>query len=1196
VHPVFETFQNDPLFRRLALKLKNHIAIGILFYMLAWASLTWGQFAQRGGIDGFVQDPSGAVLPGAKVQLINVTEKLSRETDTSQTGQYSFTELAAGQYQLTVTAAGFQSIQTDTITVNIGRSTRYDIKLKPGSTTQSVTVTGTSGELQTGQASLDTNISERQMEDLPLNGRNFTSIAALAPGVSTTPQLNINPGGTYSVGAMFASGGVSFTTGGVIEGFRDDGFYINGVNIDDNYVSSISYEPSAEALSTATVAVADFSATNGRDVSSLTLQTKGGGSQFHGEAYDFLENDALNAVNPFDKAESESILGTPAIKPTLRRNQYGGNLGGPIYIPKLLPSLKDRFFFFANYEEFAESDGSEPVYASVPSAAERTGNFSELLSGPSPLQLYNPFYTTYDASGASSRPPIPNNRLDLATKPDGSPVVDPGSGTLLSIYPMPNISNTPSYMPNYFTTEHLGFTDYHFDSRFDASITSKDHVFVTWSKSHGSNDNSGGISPSYLYLSNNVNNAILYTVNYAHLFTQNLANEFIFGYGDSWLTTNPQSAFNYLNSDSNVFNQTFQNTGSGITRGVLALDVYNYASPGFNEMWRDENDTLQFADNLSWTRGRHDITAGINYFRKGEYDWDFIRFVTYGEGTYGAGFPRQQFSSGGYNQNYAGGDGMADLVMGTPQVINQRYNFVGGDATAPEINIYAPYWGAYVNDKFQASQKLTISAGLRYDLSIPAYAANNLCCAIYSPTSDGGVLKIPGIAAGVPQHYLSAAKLNFAPRVSIAYNPRSTMVIRAGYGIFFDSGASEISKAIDLSTSAMPGFYAGDQLTNTIVGVPSDTPALTTSQVFPVPPNLAPGQYPVSTGPGEGYFGDGQLSQIIYYDQKSVSLPYYQRYILDLQQQLTSNDSFTLSYIGSQGRKGSNLVNDNLPPYKTGWPTQNAFNAARPNNSGRYSDIYVVRPNLNSHYNAGIVQFQHRFSHGIQFLSNYTFAKTVSDYPVENNVTGGDVILGDNSGFQYPNIFNRGETDFSHRHRFVYSGIWQPTYGASWSSWAKVPLTGWRLSAIGTLESGDKFTVVNMQTTAADYAGLDEMSILPGLNPNYGHSQRTFSQQFNVGDFSLPSNGTRGNSGLATIRGPGQNNLDLSVAKTFPIHERLHVEFRADAFNAFNHTQWNGTQTVYPYAAVGNYGNLPFGQVTGAREARITQLAFKVAF
>ena len=284
------------------------------------------------------------------------------------------------------------------------------------------------------------------------------------------------------------------------------------------------------------------------------------------------------------------------------------------------------------------------------------------------------------------------------------------------------------------------------------------------------------------------------------------------------------------------------------------------------------------------------------------------------------------------------------------------------------------------------------------------------------------------------------------------------------------------------------------------------------------------------------------------------------------------------------------------PPYKTGWPTQNAFNAARPNNFGRFSDIYVVRPNLNSHYNAGIVQYQHRFSHGFQFLSNYTFGKTVSDYPVQNNDVGGDIILGDDSGFQYPNIFNRGETDFSHRHRFVYSGIWQPLYGAGWSEWAKVPLTGWRLSAIGTLESGDKFTIVNMQTTAADYAGLDELSILPRVNPNYGHGQRTFSQQFNVNDFTVPANGVRGNSGLGTIRGPGQNNIDLSLAKTFPIYERLHVEFRADAFNAFNHTQWNGTQTVYPYAAVGNYGNLPFGQVTGAREARITQLALKVVF
>lgn len=1172
------------------MKQKKYMWLAVLCWVWTSAASGWAQFAQRGGVEGFVLDPSGAAIVSADVTLTDLGQNQTRQATSDGTGHFAFSDLVAGQYLVTVKKQGFETATSEPIMVNIGRNSRYDFKLRPGSTTQSVTVTSSTVALETGQADLSTNVSERQIEQLPLNGRNFTSIAALVPGVATTPQLNINPGGTFSVGSQFASGGVFFTTGGLIEGSRDNGFYVNGVNINDNYESSLSYEPSVEALAEGSIQVADFSAANGHDISTLTMQTKAGTSTFHGHAYDYLENDAMNAVNPFDKAESELVLGTPAVKPTLRRNQFGGGVGGPVYIPKILTVLKDRAFFFANYENFIESDGSEPVFASVPSAAERTGDFSELLTGPTPLQLYNPFYTTYDANGYSSRPMVANNRLDLATRPDGTPLFDPGSAPLLSLYPIPNLQGTPSYLPNYATTQNLGFSVYHWDSRFDAKITQKDNMFVTWSKSHGTNDNSGNLPPSQLYISDIDDKAYLVTVNYAHVFSPNLTNEFIFGIGDSALQTLTPSEISFFNSDDNPFNKLFQNTGTGLPRGVLAMDVYNYASPGQNEVFRAENESFQISDNVDWVRGRHTLAFGMNYFRKREYDWDFVRFVTFGEGSYVDGFPRQEFSSGGYNQNYDGGDGMADLVMGLPQVIHQRYNFQGGDSTAPEVNVVFSYWGVYVNDKFQISPKLTLSAGLRYDLSIPPYSPQHLCCALYTPTSDGGVLKLPGLAPGV--NYISPSKLDFAPRVSISYSPSSRTVFRAGYGIFYDAGATQISSMMLTATNAMPGYFVGSEVTNVTEGVPSDTPALGLNNIFHEAPTLQLGEYPVSTGTGQGYFGDGMLQSIYYFDQKSSPVPYYQRYMADVQQQITPTDTVTFSYIGTQGRKGLNYQNINLPPYQTGWPTVNAFNAARPNNVGRFSDIFVQRPNLNSHYNAGIVQYQHVFHNGIQFLSNYTFSKTVSDYPVSNPLQDNGQI--GFSGFQYPNIFNRGESTLSHRHRFVYSGMWEPVYGKGWSQWAKIPFTGWRLTGIGTIESGDALTVQNVETSANDYAGLDEL-FLNG-NPNFGHSQKTFFNEFNTQAFSLPPNGVRGNSGLGTVRGPGQNNVDLSLAKTFQIYERFNALFRADAFNFFNHTQWNGAQTTFPYATVGNYGNVPFGQATGAREARILQVGLKLSF
>ena len=1140
----------------------------------------FAQFAQRGGIEGIVTDKTGAVVPQASVTLLDLAQKTTRQTKSDGGGHYTFPEITAGNYQVSVTAPGFESAKSTPITVSLGINSRFDLSLGVGTDTQQVTVDSATATIETGQASLNTDITQKQLEDLPLNGRNFTSIAALTPGVSTQPQLNINPGGTFSVGSQFASGGVAFTSGGVVQGSRDNGFYVNGVNITDNYETSLSYEPSAEALTTGTLQVADFSGASGHDYSTLSMQTKGGTSTFHGEAYEFFENDALNAVNPFTKAYAGYTNNPDFTKPTLRRNQFGGGIGGPVFIPKLLPQLRKRAFFFANYENFIESDGAEPVYASVPSAAERTGDFSELLTGSTPIQLYNPFYTTYDANGNSSRPIIPNNRLDLAKRPDGTPVFDPASTPLTGIYPLPNIANTPSDLPNYATTQKLGFSVYHFDSRFDYTLGSKDNIFVTYSRSHGLNDNSGNIAPSQLYIGDNDDRAWLVTANYAHVFKPNLVNEFIFGIGRSALQTLTAAEIAYFNSSSNPFNSLFQNTGPGITHGVLQMEVDNYASPGQSQVFMAQNKVAQFSDNLNWTKGRHTFTFGGNYFRKGEYDWDFIRFVEF----------QQKFSTGGEVQNYAGGDAMADLVMGTPETIHQRFAFQGGDATSPELNVTLPFWGVYANDKFQITPQLTLTYGLRYDLAIPIYANNNLCCAVYNPTSDGGVLRLPGIASGLPQKYLSAPKTNFAPRLTIAYSVNPKTVVRAGYAIFFDAGATQISTEVGNALNGVPGYFSGDEITDVTEGALSDTPALGIGNIFQTPPSLSPGDYPVSTGKGEGYFGDGYYSTVYYYDQKSTPLPYYQRMLLDVQHQVGARDTFTISYLGALGRRGSNYVNINLPAYRTGWQTQNAFDAARPNNAGRFGDIYVQRPTLSSSYHAGIAQYNHQFSHGFQFLSNYTFGKTISDYPYINTLLANGESGA--NGFQYPEIYNRGESTLSHRHRFVYSGMWEPSYGQHWNPVLREIGAGWRVSAIGTLESGDALTVVNDVTSALDYAGANELNVQG--SPNLAHGSKTFFRQFNASAYSAPPTGVRGNSGLGTVRGPGQDNLDLSLAKSFPIFERLHVEFRADAFNSLNHTQWTGAAKTLNKDGLSN--GVPFGAATGAREPRILQLAGKIVF
>jgi len=1030
--------------------------------------------------------------------------------------------------------------------------------------------------LENGQANLNANFTEKKLGALPLAGRNFTSIAALVPGISTSPQANVHASGTFTAGSEFASAGTYFTAGGVTEGSRDNGYYVNGVNITDNYESSISYEPSVEALSTGSLQVADFGSANGHDFATLTMQTKGGTSTFHGEAYDFVENDDLNAVNPFTKAQAAYSNGT-FVKPTLRRNQFGGGIGGPVFSKHLLPSWSNKGFFFANYERHIERDGAASVATSVPSLAERTGDFSELL--PS-VQLYNPFATTYNSSGQSTRPIIPGNRLDLATRSSGAPLLDPGATAVMNLFPKPT-NSLPSTGANYFTTKTTAFSAYRLDTRFDANITARDNIFVTFSHSAGLFQNSGGYDGTpLLYVRSPSDTSSLITLNYAHTFSPRIVNEFIFGIGHGVLQSANSGQLSYLNSDANPLNTLFQNTGTGLSRGIFNIQTTNYLAPGFKEIYRDENTILQFSDNVDWTWGKHTFSIGGNSFNKGETDWDFSRYVQF----------KKNFSRSGYQQGYVGGDAMADLALGQASLIHQRYAYQGGSDTAPVLDVAVPYYGIYANDKIQFSPRLTLTVGLRYDLSIPIYGKNSLCCQVYQATSDGGVLKLPGTATGVPQHYLSAGKTNFAPRFSFAYNVDSRTVVRAGYAIFNDVGATQISAEVGNALTGEPGYFSGDEISNVTAGALSDTPVFTMSNVFQAQKVLQLGTFPVSTGTGAGYYGATAHTAVYYYDQASTVLPYYQRMMLDIQHQFTPNDNFTVSYVGSLGRHGSNYVNINQAPYHTGYATINAYNAARPNTAGRFGDIWVQRANLNASYHSLVVQYNRSASHGLQFLANYTLGKTLSDYPTLNTLANNSE--GGVNGYQYSQVYNRGESTFSHRQRFVASAIWAPVYGEKWNPLLREIATGWQTSTIVTFESGDTFTAINTATSAQDYAGIDVLNL--SGNPNLGHSKKTFLNQFNTAQFSIPANGARGNSGLGNIQGPGQENVDLSLSKSFPILETLHAEFRADGYNVLNHTQWTGVQNTR--TSSGLSGGLPFGAATSARDGRILQLSAKLSF
>jgi hypothetical protein len=1163
----------------------------ILLSALLLTIPSFAQFSQRGSISGVVTEVSGAVLANASVTLLDIQRNQTSLAPTDATGHYEFSQLLPGTYQVTVESPGFKKAISEPLSVSPQSPVRYDFQLQVGSVSEKVEVTTAAPLLQTESADYDQQITPQQIASVPMNGRNWTSLAELTPGVSVSPKVNINLGGTYEVGASYTSGGADYTAGGNAEGSRDNGYYVNGVNANDNYLAGSSFQPSAEAIGEVKVGIADFSAQYGRDVTNLNATTKSGTNTFHGEAYDFIENSAFNALVPINKAQG--LL----TKSAFRFNLYGGNFGGPVYIPKVL-NLKDRAFFFVSYERNPHSLQGPNNLAIVPSDPQRQGDFGSDCTGPINAGNFNSAGVCSNPAGQIYNPyngnAIPFNNLVNAGLYNPATANAAIKG-IINLFPHANLAPTVANIgANYQYPSKQSVEPYHWDSRFDFRISSKDSVFVAWSQYSGIPDNSGGLVPNLDPTNADVSDkSHVVTIDEAHVFNSHLTNEAIFAFGSGALITLSPSELAYINGSSNPFNSIFQHTGSGSggNTGILGLNIYNYGdilyggvnqpSVGYDEYFLASNNSWQFSDNLNWIRGRHSFTFGFSYLRKGEKDFDSVRYVAFGcapaPGSYCGNGP-QIFTANQGN----GGDAFADVLLGLPSVIHQRYDYTSGGPFAPEPNVVIPYYGFYFNDKLKLTQRLTVDYGLRYELPVPVFATNNTCCGIYESATD--VISIPGITPGLPQHYASTPKHNFAPRLSFAYQVTPKTVLRAGYGLYYNSGASQISNLLlGAFYGGVPGGFIGYEIDN------STPQTANISQVFPPSPQVAPGTFPSPTGPGQGYYGPGAYQTIFYADRgDSFLTPYINRYLLDVQRQLDRSSALTVSYMGAEGRRGWYFYDQNASPYQTGWPSDGvAYNAARPFNSGRFGDIYLQRAGLNSNYNAGIVKFQRQMTKGLQILAHYTYSKTLGDRGINGQGTS-------DTGYNYPQSIIRsyGEETYSHRHRMVIQATYEPTYSQHLPRYLRPVLGDWHVSEITTFESGDALTVYNgagnQANDFAPYNGLGNLNMV--RNPNFSRPNRTYGQYFDTSAFVVPPNNVQGTASPGVVRGPGQNNWDIAFGKNINFTERLHAEIRADMYNAFNHTQWNQVSTQL------NGYTGPFGQVTGSREGRIIQLAGKLVF
>jgi hypothetical protein len=1132
-------------------RVRHALTLAIGFLCLCPADAP-AQFALRSQIDGTITDSTGAAVPGATITLTETTRNQVQVDTTDENGNYTFSNLASGVYTVAAELQGFAAVVSEAITLGSAATSRVDLVLTPAGVTEDVRVISEAPLVHTDQIAVGVSVDKALIDAIASKGRNFTSFVQLAPGISTQPRSD--NAGTYSAGAHHVIGGIDYVAGGG----GNNGFYINGVNANDNYVGGQSYSPSLEAIDEIKVDVANFSAANGRDLSSLSVTTRSGSNRFRGSAYDYFENSALNAWDPLEKLR----VAPGTDKPSLNRHQYGGNVGGPV--------LKNKIFFFGNFEQTYNRRGDEPQFFRVPTAAERLGDFSELLrrfpDDPNYV-LYDPFSTMIDEDGESLRVPVPNNDLRNITRPNGAPVIDPRAQDMLNLFPMPNYSDpsNPDNLENYQALFTNKFESYRIDTRVDLAFGPKDNLYVNFARSSGRDQNTGGLFPEII--GGNVDDVSWVTsVSYGRIFTPNLTNELVVAYGRGELCLPDQDSVDYMHQTDTLRAKYFRNIGSGADQGLYAMSLDGYYAFGSFEVFCAANPSFQISDNVNWVWGRHSIKAGFNFFRKEEVDFDFIRFV---------GFD-PTFTRSGSVAGSVGGDSVASFLLGLPSYMQQRYNLTDGD---DRLNFVIPYWGFYAEDKWQIAEQLTLSAGLRYDLGIPNYSGNRYGNAIVDMNHPGWQLAIPGRAPGLDLHYLPADKNNFAPRVSLAYEPRPGWVLRGGYGIFYDLGVTTTAATrIGDAFGGVPG-YVGDFYGNFRFDAHDDVPVMTVDDIFPAPSTVEVGTYPISTGPGTGYF-DYQAN-IRYLDQDSRNTPYYHRFVAAMEKQLGSRTAVSAFYSGSRGRELPYYENQNIPEYRTGWSSEDAFNEARPNNNGRFGDVRVLRHGLTSTYNAGTVRIDHRMTNGLQFLSHYTYSKTITD---RDQLDGS--IDESRQGWDWNRHLGRGEARFSHPHRFVGAAVWDIPYGSSLKGVAGAALRGWKLSGIYTVESGDALTVFNDQSSARDFEPN-----FPDVVGDPNDGPRTTEEFFNTSAFSDPGQDVKGNARPGIVRGPGINNLDLSIGKTFRATEGMNVLFRADFYNALNHPQWRFVDTTFTTGE-----GSTFGRVTAAREPRIVQLSLKLTF
>lgn len=1153
---------------------------------VAMVSTAAAQVVITSTIVGNVTDPQDAVIPEATVLLKNVDTGVEWTTRTNSAGDYQFSNLIAGTYVIEVKRAGFADAQSTAISLQNGVSQRMNFTLQIGQATEVVTVTGAAGVLKTEDANVSEVIQQKFVRDLPVEGRNFLNYAQIVPmfnsGSGDTTRVN------WGLASATAPGGsMQLNVGGTEYGV---GYYVDGLNNNDNWVEGPMMNVNMDAVQEVKAEVVNYSAEYGRDVGQISLTTKSGTNGLRGTVYDFFQDASLNANDPYSNA-----LGTP--KPDYHQHQYGFTAGGPVVLPKLFDG-RDKMFFFGSFEHF-RNRGENIFHAYVPTDAEKRGDFSNWLTAHPDdprFAIYDPF--SFDPE-TQTRQPYPNN---VITNPD------PIALAYLSHFPAPNGYQSPFVgdYNNYEGRTTNGIDGNNYSARIDYNFSKQDRLYFRYSYDYGTRINEGGLIPELALGNGPVHTVHTYQSHWLHTFGSTLVNDFSFSV-TSGRNSNEQSSAMNKYMQTTWFSDLFKNTssaGGGFTPYDLdrlgikddGLFALQFADPLFaplglgpNEYWYQAIPVFQITDNMTKVIGQHTVKAGFSFSRRDERDNDVIRSLTIGGWCGWCGQESNYTASGPYASDGSGWNTLAEFATGAVYTMNQRTPLESGDGS---LYFRMHEFSGYVNDVWQVRPNVTLNVGMRYDVGLPAYSVDNYW-GVLDKSYPGYRLVMPGLTPGTSARPYPADKNNFAPRVSVAYRPFENTVIRGGYGVFYETGRFKFldqvfwnSPGYGGSTYASPD-YAG------IAGMDPNQVYFTLKDVFPAPITVEKGTWPLPLGDKGGTLYWRQDATTV--DEESSVSPYYQRWSVDVQRQFGSKIVTNVGYVGSKGSKMTMAEDLNLPPegvYLDG----ESFYQARPLSAeypDRWGSILAVHHNRRNDYHALNAGLKTQTWHGLTSMINYTWSRQRDDYFGQGGYDNYHVL-----GGQWHPEWSYGESDANHPHRFVGAFTYELPGEGLGNPVLRAALGGWQISTIATFESGSPVTVWNGDTSSYDYMGDVPDQICSGSLPG---DQRTLTHWFDTGCFVSPPSvdpetniaSHRGNAKRNSLRGPGINNWDMSLSKSFRIGGTRQIQVRAEAFNVFNHTQWWGLNT---WNDTGTNSESQFGYVTGSRPGRRVQFAAKFLF